>query len=133
MRLAMASEYFCIAGSKDVLHVHAFQMRTTVSSGSFDASATIRQPETRLPWGRTPNPLQDRNGELNVHVTRELGLIGGAMGRDGLHGRRLPAPFGNLLSPTGERSWDSLTLLVHLLTDKDERIEVGPGWTGSHS
>ena len=30
--------------------------------------------------------------------------LGGAMGREGLHGRRLPAPFGNLLPPTSERA-----------------------------
>ena len=42
MRLAMAFEYFRIAGRKDFLQVHSFQMRSTVSPESPDASATMR-------------------------------------------------------------------------------------------
>ena len=53
--MAIAFEYFRIAGSKDVLQVRCFQMRTTVSSGMFIASATMRQPETGVPRGRTPS------------------------------------------------------------------------------
>ena len=54
LRSAMAFIYFYIAGTKDFLHVRAFQIRATVSSESPSASDTMRQPETSLPLGRTP-------------------------------------------------------------------------------
>ena len=54
VRSAMAFEYFRIAGTKDVLHGHSFQMRLTVSSESPTASDTMRQPEAKLPLGFTP-------------------------------------------------------------------------------
>ena len=47
--MAIAFEYFRIVGRKDFLQVHCFQMRTTVSSGMFIASATMPQPETGFP------------------------------------------------------------------------------------
>ena len=40
---------------KDVLQGHSFQMRSIVSMGIPDASATIRQPEAELPLGGTPS------------------------------------------------------------------------------
>ena len=54
VRSAVAFEYFRIAGTRDVLHGHSFQMRLTVSSGIPTASDTMRQPETKLPFGFTP-------------------------------------------------------------------------------
>ena len=51
----MAFQCFSIMGKKGVLPGRAFQMRTTVSSGSPDASATMRQPETSHPLGGAPS------------------------------------------------------------------------------
>ena len=46
VRMAISFEYLYMAGRRDVRHGHAFQMRTTVSSESPAASATMQQPDT---------------------------------------------------------------------------------------
>ena len=127
MRLAMAIEYFRIAGRKDFLQVHSFQMRTTVSSGSPNASATMRQPETGFPWGGTP--ALSRTAMVNCMgiSPSSLGRIGGAVGRDGLYGGTPAEPTGNLLPPLGEQSGDGLAPVIQLLADKAKSVEGDAG------
>ncbi len=69
------------------------------------------------------HPVEDLDGELQVHVTPEAVRIGGALGRDGLHSGTPEASIDNLLSPPGKLSTDGLTSVIQLRTDEVEGVE----------
>ena len=79
---------------------------------------------------RYSNPFQDRDGELNLKVTPDLGRIDGATAWERLPRGTRPAPAVSLLPPPDERAGDGLTPAVQSLPDAPESVEVdraGPG------
>ena len=82
--------------------MRAFQMRSTVYSESFSASDHDATAGKETTLRRYSKPLQDRDGDLNLEVTRGEIQLDGAMGWERFSVRTPPVRTSNLRAPLGE-------------------------------